>query len=93
MHSDKEYVIPLHELKRYKSRMLMDFEEKNWEMEISNYLDEAFEAMKKQIPKQVTEFVGDGGHCPVCHMHNLDVFRYCSCCGQKLDWSGLNGEG
>ncbi|QNB45460.1 hypothetical protein BR63_03470 [Thermanaerosceptrum fracticalcis] len=46
----------------------------------------AIKALEKQIPQKVLELHGDGGFCPVCHMHNLDVFKYCTRCGQKLEW-------
>jgi hypothetical protein len=42
--------------------------------------------LEKQEPRKVTELHGDGGFCPICHMHALDTFLYCSKCGQKLAW-------
>ena len=40
---------------------------------------------KKKILNPLTSF--SLGTCPVCSIHQLGRWRYCSRCGQKLDWS------
>lgn len=63
---------------------------------------EAIKALEKQIPKKlnniksILDFSGNyytsRGNCPCCGAEGL--FRsmsYCSYCGQKLDWGGING--
>jgi len=60
--------------------------DKNIDLIYKKDIELAIKALKKQLPKKVTEKHGDSGFCPVCHMHNLDVFQYCSKCGQKLSW-------
>ena len=66
----------LHENPEYHQRI----NRLKYELELANT------AMEKQLPKKVTERHGDGGFCPVCHMHNLNVFQYCNRCGQRLSW-------
>lgn len=61
----------------------------------------AIKALKKQIPRKVDNLseiymdfgtgkkikVGAYGNCPNCK-YNIDVVsKYCTRCGQKLDWS------
>ena len=61
----------------------------------------AIKALKKQIPKKVDNLgeiymdfgtgkkikVGAYGNCPNCK-YNIDIVsKYCTRCGQKLDWS------
>ena len=63
-------------------------------------IQEAIKALEKQIPKKVNnlseiylEFgvgkkikVGVYGNCPNCN-YNIDIVgKYCTRCGQKLDW-------
>lgn len=67
-------------------------------------IQEAIKALEKQIPKKVNnlseiylEFgvgkkikVGVYGNCPNCN-YNIDIVgKYCTRCGQKLDWSEEN---
>ena len=67
-------------------------------------IQEAIKALEKQIPKKVNnlseiylEFgvgkkikVGAYGNCPNCN-YNIDIVgKYCTRCGQKLDWSEEN---
>ena len=64
----------------------------------------AIKALKKQIPKKVGNLsemymdfgvgkkikVGAYGNCPNCN-YNIDIVsKYCTRCGQKLDWSEEN---
>lgn len=64
----------------------------------------AIKALKKQIPKKVDNLseiymdfgtgkkikVGAYGDCPNCK-YNIDIVsKYCTRCGQKLDWSEEN---
>lgn len=64
----------------------------------------AIKALKKQIPKKVDNLsemymdfgtgkkikVGAYGNCPNCK-YNIDIVsKYCTRCGQKLDWSEEN---
>ena len=49
-------------------------------------------ALEKQIPKKViTKRITEDlklYHCPCCDVHYFQVgMKYCSCCGQALDWS------
>ena len=48
------------------------------------------EAVEKQIPKevQITDDTYPLGICPGCNVKNHPHgFKYCSECGQALDWS------
>ena len=64
----------------------------------------AIKALEKQIPKKVDNLceiymdfgigkkikVGAYGNCPNCN-YNIDIVgKYCTRCGQKLDWSEEN---
>lgn len=67
---------------------------------------EAIEALKKQIPKKVDNLseiymdFGTGkkikvsayGDCPNCKYNINIASKYCTRCGQKLDWSEENGR-
>ena len=61
---------------------------------------EAIKALEKQIPRKVNNLseiyldfgvgkkikVGGYGNCPNCN-YNIDIVsKYCTRCGQKLDW-------
>lgn len=61
-------------------------------------------ALEKQIAK-IPEYEGDGYSdgeivydtwlCPSCEEYyeiDYDKYNYCPCCGQKIDWSDLNGK-
>ena len=63
-------------------------------------LERAVKALKKQIPRKVNNLseiyldfgvgkkikVGACGNCPNCN-YNIDIVsKYCTRCGQKLDW-------
>lgn len=65
------------------------------ELESHIYLDDfadkksynlAIEALKKQIPKKPKLSEYDYS-CPNCEFEYLINEKYCSNCGQKLDWS------
>lgn len=52
----------------------------------------AVAAMMKQIPKKPVTYTGTNrADCPVCGETVRGIGKpygkYCSCCGQKLDWS------
>lgn len=55
----------------------------------------AAEAINKQIPKKVVREAGKILYsCPNNRLHQMTVdkkgeFRYCSICGQALDWSDV----
>lgn len=64
----------------------------------------SIKALKKQIPRKVNNLseiyldfgvgkkikVGACGNCPNCN-YNIDIVsKYCTRCGQKLDWSEEN---
>ena len=55
----------------------------------------AIEALEKQIPKKVVREAGKILYsCPNNRLHQMTVdkkgeFRYCSICGQALDWSDV----
>lgn len=57
-----------------------------------DFLDICKEALEKQIPKKINSDDGFGGRCPLCGCYNVkSIFsikghKYCSECGQKLDW-------
>lgn len=49
-------------------------------------------AVKKQIPKNAIEICKYGendlvGICPICNEGVVNEMRFCSECGQALDWS------
>lgn len=64
----------------------------------------AIKALKKQIPRKVNNLseiyldfgvgkkikVGAYGNCPNCNYDIDIVSKYCTRCGQKLDWSEEN---
>lgn len=67
-------------------------------------LERAVKALKKQIPRKVNNLseiyldfgvgkkikVSVYGNCPNCN-YNIDIAsKYCTRCGQKLDWSEEN---
>lgn len=56
--------------------------------EVLNIVIEAFE---KQIPKKpIEKFPFDV--CPVCDTVLLEHMKWCTQCGQKIDWSDNNAE-
>lgn len=66
----------------------------------------AIKALKKQIPKKVDNLseiymdfgvgkeikVGAYGDCPSCKYSVDIVSKYCTRCGQKLDWEDADGK-
>ena len=69
-------------------------------VEYQKALERAVKALEKQIPKKVNNLseiyldfgvgkkikVGACGNCPNCN-YNIDIVsKYCTRCGQKLDW-------
>lgn len=73
-------------------------------VEYQKALKRAVKALKKQIPRKVNNLseiyfdfgvvkkikVGAYGNCPNCN-YNIDIVnKYCTRCGQKLDWSEEN---
>lgn len=73
-------------------------------VEYQKALERAVQALKKQIPRKVDNLsemymdfgtgkkikVGAYGNCPNCK-YNIDIVsKYCTICGQKLDWSEEN---
>ena len=62
---------------------------------ITAALEIAIEALEKQIPKKVVREAGKILYsCPNNRLHQMTVdkkgeFRYCSICGQALDWSDV----
>lgn len=74
----------------------------DWSLvEYQKALERAVKALEKQIPRKVSNLseiyldfgvgkkikVGAYGNCPNCN-YNIDtVSKYCTRCGQKLDWS------
>jgi len=57
-----------------------------------DFLDACKEALEKQIPKKINSDNGFGGRCPVCGYYIVkSIFsskghKYCSECGQAIDW-------
>lgn len=73
-------------------------------VEYRKALERAVKALKKQIPRKMNNLsevyldfgvgkkikVGGYGNCPNCN-YNIDIVsKYCTRCGQKLDWSEEN---
>lgn len=73
-------------------------------VEYQKALKRAVKALEKQIPRKVNNLseiyldfgvgkkikVGGYGNCPNCN-YNIDIVsKYCTRCGQKLDWSEEN---
>ena len=53
-------------------------------------IDVAIEALEKQIPKKVIPFENNPylDACPCCgRIKSIYGDRYCSYCGQRIDWS------
>ena len=53
--------------------------------------EKAIEALEKQIPKKI-QLDNDNGvyekeYCPLCNKRLFSGEKYCSRCGQALDWS------
>ena len=70
----------------------------------SSDMNNIADALSKQIPK-TPHYEGDGYSdgelvydtwiCPSCEEYyeiDYDKYNYCPCCGQKIDWSDLNGK-
>ena len=69
-------------------------------VEYQKALERAAKALKKQIPRKVNNLseiyfdfgvgkkikVGAYGNCPNCNYSINTVSKYCTRCGQKLDW-------
>ena len=61
------------------------------------YAELAINALKKEMPKNVnislkgTTCWNTKCHCPICHKDLFDSQKYCSNCGQLIDWGGANG--
>ena len=57
------------------------------------YAELAVNALKKEMPTKVNiSLKGTTGwntkcHCPICHKDLFDSQKYCSHCGQLIDWS------
>lgn len=49
----------------------------------------AIEALEKQIEKPLESW-GEFRCCPKCGIVRRSFERYCSLCGQKLDWSDVD---
>lgn len=66
----------------------------NWTEEDWEHYRTVIKALDKQIPKKAnvsikgtTDF-NTSAHCPTCHKMLIgSVPKYCSNCGQALDWS------
>lgn len=87
-------------------RERIDIIKQDWSLvEYQKALERAVKALEKQIPRKVNNLseiyldfgagkktkVGAYGNCPNCN-YNIDIVsKYCTRCGQKLDWSGENG--
>ena len=77
-----EFKAEIKDLRKQNSKVDWDEQEKAVNL--------AIEALEKQIPKKPIEqrYVNNEliGHCPSCQLIAYWQ-RYCSNCGQKLDWS------
>ena len=56
-------------------------------------LSMAVTALEKQIPKKPIEPDALFYKCPICKNCVRDYNRYCTVCGNKLDWSGIKEDG
>jgi len=63
-----------------------------WDSIPTAILKVCVEALEKQIPKKINNDDGFGGRCPVCGYYIVkSIFsskghKYCSECGQAIDW-------
>lgn len=49
--------------------------------------------LDKEIAKKPLPYKGWDGKCPTCGVIFVDrLTNYCRNCGQKLDWSEINGK-
>ena len=60
--------------------------------ELTEAIRMSIQALEKQIPKKPkdrykTRYIWDSAYCPICNCGITARWRYCQCCGQKLDWS------
>ena len=65
----------------------------SWE-EMAEVRNMAIEALEKQMPKKPldkTKSTDDYGYCPNCKtiIDNYSDFKFCSTCGQAIDWSDV----
>ena len=51
----------------------------------------AINALEKQIPKKVIEYVKGRYCCPLCKAIRYSNAPYCEHCGQALDWGEEDG--
>lgn len=88
-------------------RERIDIIKQDWSLvEYQKALERAVKALEKQIPRKVNNLseiyldfgvgkktkVGAYGNCPNCN-YNIDIVsKYCTRCGQKLDWGEENGR-
>lgn len=88
-------------------RERIDIIKQDWSLvEYQKALERAVKALEKQIPRKVNNLseiyldfgvgkkikAGAYGNCPNCN-YNIDtVSKYCTRCGQKLDWGEENGR-
>lgn len=75
-------------IKRIMAHKFVHFKSEERAIKITEALDMAIEALKKQIPKKVDGVCGEykNAKCPICHSGLRFPDEYCSWCGQKLDW-------
>ena len=82
-----------HEVKRairMREKVLQIIEKQ--QAEIDKLKTETVEALEIQIPKKINSDNGFGGRCPVCGYYIVkSIFsskghKYCSECGQAIDW-------
>ena len=62
----------------------------NYPMEYAVAFEKAIEALEKQIPKKIYRDNDNGVYekefCPSCNKRLFSDEKYCSRCGQALDW-------
>ena len=98
----REYIDHIEQLLDFAEKNDVFNKPSSWEFryfseEVLDALQMASEALEKQLPKKPLEqrYVNYEieneliGHCPSCRIKWDVAFwqRYCSNCGQKLDWS------
>ena len=63
----------------------------DYQLDYAVAIDTAIEALEKQIPKKPnkTKSTDDYGYCPNCKtiIDDYSDFKFCSTCGQAIDWS------
>ena len=73
------------------------FDKQSDNLDESNLIEIAVEALEKQIPKELSTVIKEANgrefkfyYCSSCYVNIESKYKYCLNCGQKLDWSDLS---